>query len=92
MIARISTEGQYKLTSTCLDRLNEVDNKLVDAVAKNNEGEFQRLFAQMLEIVRKEGQPVPVDELVHSDIILPPPDTSLEDARHLFQGEGIFEG
>lgn len=92
MIARISSEGQYRLTSACLDKLNEIDNKLVDVVAENNEVEFKRLLAELLDLVRKEGKPLPNEELVGSDVILPAPDTTLDEARHMFEGEGLFQG
>ncbi len=32
------------------------------------------------------------DELVGSDIILPPPDVSVEEAKTEFQGEGLIPG
>jgi len=32
------------------------------------------------------------DELHGSDIILPPPDLSVEEARKAFQGEGLIPG
>jgi hypothetical protein len=38
--------------------------------------------------VRTKGRPVPEDELAGSDIIPPPPDVSLEEARAEFRGEG----
>ena len=92
MIVRISTEGQYRLPSSVLDRLNELDNQLVDAAARTDEESFRRLLAEMLDLVRMQGTPVPAEELVESDVILPPPDTSLEEARELFQGEGVIPG
>ena len=35
---------------------------------------------------------VPVDELVESDLVLPEPDITLEEAEELFTGEGILPG
>lgn len=92
MIVRISTEGQYRLSSSALDRLNEIDGRMVDAAARADEEAFLRLLDEMLALVRAEGTPIPPDEIVESDIILPPPDTSMEEARELFQGEGVIPG
>ena len=92
MIVRISTEGQYRLSSSALDRLNEIDGRMVDAAARSDEETFMRLLDEMLALVRSEGIPIPSDEIVESDIILPPPDTSMEEARELFQGEGVIPG
>jgi hypothetical protein len=33
-----------------------------------------------------------VDELVESDLMLPAPDTTLEEAQFLFVGEGLLPG
>ncbi|MCM8750533.1 hypothetical protein NET02_15410 [Thermomicrobiaceae bacterium CFH 74404] len=92
MIVRISTEGQYRLESTYLDQLNAIDNAVVEAIAANDESRFRTLFQSMLDLVRQHGKPVPPEEFVESDIILPPPDTSFEEARELFAGEGLVPG
>jgi len=40
--------------------------------------------------VRANGTPVPDDELAASDLILPPPDLSFDEARREFTGEGLI--
>ncbi len=92
MIVRIATEGQYRLESAYLDQLNSVDNALVEAIAVGDEERFRILLHRMLDLVRQHGQPVPTDEFVESDIILPPPDTTFEEARELFASEGLIPG
>jgi len=92
MIVRISTEGQYRLPSAYLDRLNEVDNQLVEVVAKGDRKKFDRLLDKMLKMVREKGQPLKPDELVGSEIILPAPGTTLDDAKALFTGDGLIPG
>ena len=44
----------------------------------------------MLELVRTDGTLIGDDELEASDIIIPPPDLSFEDARHEFTGDGLI--
>jgi hypothetical protein len=44
----------------------------------------------MLELVRREGQPLDGDELEESDVILPPPDLSFVEAAAEFTGEGLI--
>jgi hypothetical protein len=92
MIVRIATEGQYRVSSDLLDRLNELDNKLIQVVAEGNQSTFGDLLEQMVGMVRQQGQPVPAEELIASDVILPAPDTTLEEARSLFSGEGLIPG
>ena len=92
MIVRILTEGQYDLPGAFVDELNEIDNKLVEVVENENRDEFERLLKSMLDVVREKGTPVPIDELVESDLVLPEPDITLEEAEDLFTGEGLIQG
>ncbi len=92
MIVRISSEGQYNLPGSFIDRLNEIDNELVEAVEAEDQTAYETLLKQMLDLVREHGEPVPVDELVESDLILPEPDLTLREAEELFVGEGLLPG
>ena len=64
----------------------------VAACEEADEQRFHEVFTQLLDYVRSKGTPVADDELVGSDIILPPADVSLEEARTEFQGEGLIPG
>ncbi len=90
MIVRILGEGQYKLSSAVLDELNELDNEVVEMVGREETEGFRRLLGQMHDLVLKKGEPLPVDELVESDVILPSSDISLEEAEEMFTGEGLI--
>jgi hypothetical protein len=92
VIIRISTEGQYELPDGEVDTLNELDNQAVVACEHEDEEHFQDAFQRLLEFVRTNGRPVDEDTLEGSDVILPPPDTSLEEARAEFTGEGLIPG
>lgn len=90
MIVRIATEGQYKVSSTVLDEINDLDNRLVQIVGAGDGETFGKVLAEMLTLVRTKGAPVAADALVASDIILPAPDVTLDEARHLFDGDGLI--
>jgi hypothetical protein len=92
VIARILTEGQYDIPGSYIGELNEIDNRLVAAVAEENQEEFHRLLKKMLDLVREKGTLVPVDDLVESDVVLPEPDLTLQEAEELFVGEGLLPG
>lgn len=92
MIVRITNEGQYNLPGAYIDELNNIDNELVEAVEAEDDPAFQALLAKMLGLVRDHGSPVPIDELVESDLILPEPDLTLIEAEELFVGEGLVPG
>jgi len=90
VIVRIATEDQYRLPDADAERLNELDNAAVEAVDGGDEARFHELFDQMIELVRSDGERLEEDDLEGSDVILPPPDLSFDEARHEFTGEGLI--
>jgi hypothetical protein len=90
VIVRISGEGQYNLPDSDAERLNELDNRAVNAVEQGDETGFKELWSQMLELVASDGNAVPQDELLESDVILPPRDVTFEEAKAEFSGEGLI--
>lgn len=92
MIVRISTEGQYEIADSDVSGLNELDNEAVSACQAADEPAFREVFGHLLDYVRTHGRPVADDALFGSDIILPPPDVSLEEAQAEFQGDGLIPG
>ncbi|HLY50564.1 MAG TPA: hypothetical protein VKR21_15335 [Solirubrobacteraceae bacterium] len=92
MIVRIATEGQYELQGDDEQALNELDNEAVLACQGTDEQRFRATYDRMLDFVRTHGRLVADDELATSDLILPPPDTTLEEARAEFTGEGLIPG
>ena len=92
MIIRIATEGQYELSDDAVAQLNELDNAAVSSCDANDEAGFRDVFGRLLAFVREKGSPVPDDALVGSDLILPPPDVTLQEARQEFSGDGLIPG
>jgi hypothetical protein len=90
VIVRISGEGQFRLPDGDADRLNELDNRAVSAVEQGDEAGFRELWSQMLELVCSDGNALDDDELVGSDVILPPRDVTFEEAKGEFTGEGLI--
>jgi hypothetical protein len=90
MIVRISGEGQFDIPDEDSERLNELDNRAVNAVESGDETGFRELWTQMLELVTTDGNAVPEDELVESDVILPPRDITFAEAKNEFTGEGLI--
>jgi hypothetical protein len=90
VIVRISTESQYRMPEDAAEQLNELDNQVVAAVESGDEDRFHALFEQMLDLVRRAGDPLGEDEIEESDVILPPPDTSFVEAAAGFTGEGLI--
>jgi len=90
VIVRISGEGQFRLPDEDQERLNELDNRAVSAVEAGDETGFKELWAQMLEMVRADGNALGEEELMESDVILPPRDVSFDEAKGEFSGEGLI--
>ncbi len=90
MIVRISTESQYVLPDDAADELNALDNQVVAAVDAGDEDRFHEVFEQLIDLVRRAGQPLGEDELAESDVIIPPPDISFVEATAEFTGEGLI--
>jgi hypothetical protein len=90
MVVRIAGEGQFRLPDGDAERLNELDNRAVEAVEQGDVAGFEELWGQMLELVASDGNELPDDELVESDVILPPRDISFEEAKGEFTGDGLI--
>jgi hypothetical protein len=90
VIVRIATENQYRFPDDQSDRLNDIDNTVVAAVDAGDEDRFHEAFEELLALVRSEGTVLGDDELEESDVILPPPDTSITEASADFTGEGLI--
>jgi hypothetical protein len=89
VIVRIANEGQYRLPDQHATRLNELDNQAVAAAEAKDEAKFNDLWQQMLTLVESDGEELGDDELVSSEVILPPRDISFEEACAEFTGEGL---
>ena len=90
MIVRIAGEGQFRIPDEDKDKLNELDNAAVAAVESGDEPSFLDLWGQMLALIAADGNALDDDELTESDIILPPRDITLAEARDEFTGEGLI--
>ncbi len=90
MIVRVSGEGQFKLPDEDAERLNDLDNRAVEAVEQGYEATFRELWNQMLELVQSDGEAMGEDELTGSDVILPPRDITFEEAQGEFTGDGLI--
>lgn len=89
MIVRILTEGQYEVPEEALAELNEVDERIVEAVEVADVETFAAALHQLLEVVQTKGTPLPIDSLVSSDLVLPAPDSTLDEVRALLGDDGL---
>jgi len=90
MIARLMNEGQYRIDESVHERLNEIDERAAKALEDGNEEELDMLLQRMWDLVQAEGERVPDDELAPSELVIPPPDLTLEETRKLFSDDGLI--
>jgi hypothetical protein len=92
VIVRILGEGQVDVPDGDLDSLNDLDDALQAAVDGGDEASFTQSLAALLSRVRAVGRPLPDDEIVSSDLVLPSADASLAEVRELLGDEGLIPG
>jgi hypothetical protein len=90
MIVRVSTEGQYELPDEALGRLHELDDACQAAVKAGDDARFHGCYEKLLELIRGEGEELRDDDLRGSDLTLPPPDITLEEAQSEFSAHGLI--
>jgi hypothetical protein len=90
MIVRISGEDQYELPDADVEQLNQLENEVVAIVDSGREAEFAGAYAKLLDYARSHGTRVGDDELMGSDVILPPADLSFQEAGREFTGDGLI--
>jgi hypothetical protein len=90
VIVRLMGEGQYEVDDEVAKGLNDLDEQAGEAVETGDEEQLRTLLRRMAEAVRTNGARVPDDDLSASEAIVPPEDLSLEEARRLFEAEGLI--
>ncbi len=89
MIVRLMGEGQFRVADDQAGRLDEVDDAAVAALEQGDEAGFRQKLEELHRAVRELGEPLDLADLSSSDVIVPPSDLSLDEARELFSGEGL---
>ncbi|MGI8434366.1 MAG: PspA-associated protein PspAA [Nocardioidaceae bacterium] len=92
MIIRILSEGQFDVPDEAIDGLNELDAQLGSAIDASDEATFSAALGALLDRVREVGDPVAVDALVPSQLMLPSADAELAEVRDLLSGDGLIPG
>jgi hypothetical protein len=87
-------EGQYEIDKKHLDAVNKIDNNIVKIVSGRDEKivstAFKTEYKNLIDYVRKNGKKIPNEIIKPSDLIIPPADLTLEEARKIFTGEGLI--
>jgi chromosome condensin MukBEF complex kleisin-like MukF subunit len=90
VIVRVMGEGQYDVDDEVAKGLNDLDNQAAEALEAGDEAKLAGLLRRMAEAVRANGARLPDEDLSASEAVIPPDDLSLEEARRLFEDEGLI--
>lgn len=90
MIIRIMGEGQYRAPEALCEELNQIDNRIVQLVTEGKVEEYKKELSGLISQIKEKGEAVKPEEILNSDIIVPPEDLSFEEAKDIFKGTGIF--
>jgi hypothetical protein len=90
VIVRLLTEGQYEVSEELVGRLNELDDRAMEALDRDDEAELDARLEEMWHLVQAEGQRLADDDLRPSDVVIPPADMTLAETRVLFSEDGLI--
>lgn len=90
MIIRVLGEGQFDVPDSAVAELNALDDALTGPVEQHDDGALHAGLQKLLEAVQRLGRPVPDDYLGPSDLVLPGPDSTVDDIRELLTEEGLI--
>ncbi|MET9108694.1 PspA-associated protein PspAA [Streptomyces zhihengii] len=92
MIVRIMGEGQVEVADSHFPELDTLDDDLLAEMERGDGPGFRSTLHALLEKVRELGEPLPVESLEPSELILPSPDATLEEVRELLGDNGLIPG
>jgi len=92
VIVRILGEDQFRVDDSAVAELNRLDSELETAVDRDDQAAFTAALRALLDQVRAQGSPLPAETLESSDLILPPPDASMDEVRQMLTDEGLIPG
>lgn len=92
MIVRIIGEGQYRLDDALIDEVNALDGELQADLDSGDAEHFSQVLHRMAALIHERGEPLDDDEMLPSDAVVPPEDSTVEELRDLLGAEGLIPG
>ena len=92
MIVRILGLGQWTMEPEQLLGLNDIDEAVEKAVAEGDRKQLRKELQRLIDAVRSNGQEVPDDLIVESDLVLPDVDATLDEVKKLLESTSEYYG
>jgi len=90
VIVRLMGEGQYRVDDALAGTLEEIDEAAAGAAEAGDQHGLSERLNELHRVVQTQGRQLDHAELVPSDLIVPPADLTLAEARALFAEEGLI--
>ena len=92
MIVRILGLGQWTMEPEQLLELNDIDEAVEKAVAEGDRKQLRKELQRLVDAVRSNGQEVPDDLIVESDLVVPDVDDTLDEVKKLLESTSEYYG
>jgi hypothetical protein len=90
VIVRLMGEGQWRVDDGLAVRLHELDEATLEALDAGDQAALHAALVALADAVRDAGEQVDDEHLAASDLVVPPVDLTLEEARELMHGDGLI--
>ena len=92
MIIRVLGIGQFRLADMEMAIVEAADGQVEAALAAGDEAALTAALGGLADTIARVGTPLAVDEFTGSDLVVPGPDTTLEEAVALLGDDGAIPG
>ncbi|WP_432559112.1 PspA-associated protein PspAA [Granulicoccus sp. GXG6511] len=92
MIIRVLNLGQFRFDESHMDDLNACDDAVETAMAARDQEQLTAALRTLIDEIQALGQPLPLDSLEESDLIVPGADATVEEVEALLNGSDSDDG
>lgn len=93
IVVRVAGDQQYKLPESIRPALDGLDSALAMVVEAGDVDGFGKCTAELSKLIEANGEKLPPDDLRPSDLIVPSPEMTIEEAKSLLaDGEAAAQG
>ncbi len=91
IVIRVLGKGQYVVSKDILAELNKLDNNIVELLKSNGDEErLREIIRKMIRLVVDNGKKLDPKTITSSMFVIPDDEITLEEAKEIFEGEGII--
>jgi chromosome condensin MukBEF complex kleisin-like MukF subunit len=90
VIVRLMGEGQWRVEDSLAATLHDLDTATEAAVEADDQDALRGSLVALFDAVKATGEKLDDEELVASDLVVPPDDLTLDEAHELLHGEGLI--